>query len=241
MFRGFDDDPFFRDFNEGVRRHHGGGHPADTMGNRGDIFRDMDNMMNNMMRGFRSDMAILGGEEKGNRSSDRQVAERRNSPRSFFPDMGTLQRQMDDMSRSGDGYSFSSQQFYSCHKDGNGEPQEFQAISSSAQGPGGIKETKKGYKDTSKQTQKMQYGRHIGDRATIQERSQVRDKREEKTDYIGFEEERAPEFDSEWRSKAGSLYRPSFGAGPSSNNKEIERPRARRSNKQKALPQPKDN
>ena len=53
----------------------------------------------------------------------------------------------------------------------------------------------------------MQYGRHIGERATIQELSQVRDQREEKTDYIGFEEGRAGEFDAEWRQKAGGLYR----------------------------------
>jgi len=245
MFRGFDDDPFFRDFNEGMRQRHG-----DMFGDRlggGDMLRDMDNMMNNMMRGFRSDMGMLEGPSGGDggrsnrrsdRQTDRQVAERP-SHRSFFPDMGSLSRQMDDMARSGNVHSFSSQQVYSYHNDGSGEPKEFQAISSTATAPGGIKETKKGYKDSVSKSQKMQYGRQIGDKSTIQERSQIGDQREEKTDYKGFTEEQAPDFDREWGSKAGSLYRPSnasMGTEPARNrNREIERPR----NKQKALPPPK--
>jgi len=225
------------------------------MGGRGDMFRDMDNMMNNMMRGFGPNMGMLegpggsggdrGGDrsgdrggDRGNRAGDRQVADRRpNNARSFFPDMGSLARQMEEMAQSGNGYSYSSQQMYSYRNDGTGEPKEFQAISSTAKGPGGIKETKKGYKDSMTKTQKMQYGRHIGDRSTLQERSQVRDQREEKTDYIGFTEDQAPQFDQEWGTKAAGLYKPSFSGTQPARNRGIERPG--RSNKQKALPQPK--
>ena len=52
---------------------------------------------------------------------------------------GSLAREMDEMAQSGDGYSFSSQQMYSYRNDGNGDPQEFQAISSTAKGPGGVR------------------------------------------------------------------------------------------------------
>ena len=45
---------------------------------------------------------------------------------------------MDDMAHNSDGYSFSSQQVYSYHNDGSGEPKEYQAISSTAKGPGGV-------------------------------------------------------------------------------------------------------
>merc|ERR1712224_121379 len=113
----------------------------------------------------------------------------------------------------GNGYSFSSQQFYSYKDDGKGAPEEYQAISQVAAGPNGVKETKKGYKDSKAQTQKMQYGRHIGDRATIQERSQVRGNREERTDYVGFDESNRSQFDTEWGQKAGGLYSPSIGTG----------------------------
>lgn len=209
----------------------------------------MDNMMNNMMRGFGPNMGMLEGPREGgdranragdraNRAGDRQVADARpNNARSFFPDMGSLARQIDEMAQSGDGYSFSSQQVYSYRNDGSGEPQEFQATASTAKGPGGIKETKKGYKDSTTKTQKMQYGRHIGDRATIQERSQVRDQREEKKDYIGLTEDQAPEFDREWGTKASGLYRPSFANAQPARNRGIERPG--RSDKKKALPPPK--
>merc|ERR550537_52064 len=70
------------------------------------------------MRGFGPNMGMLegpGGDPSnrgGNRANpagDGQVAERRpNNSRSFFPDMGSLARQMDEMAQSGDGYSFSS-------------------------------------------------------------------------------------------------------------------------------------
>merc|ERR1719210_349404 len=202
------------------------------------------------MRGFGPNMGMLEGPggDPGNRggnranpAGDRQVAERRpNNARSFFPDMGSLARQMDEMARTGDGYSFSSQQMYSYRNDGNGDPQEFQAISSTAKGPGGIKETKKGYKDSTSRTQKMQYGRHIGERSTVQERSQVRDQREEKTDYFGLTEAEAPDFDREWGTKASGLYRPSFNNTQPARNRGIQgAERPKRSDKQRALPQPK--
>jgi len=55
----------------------------------------------------------------------------------------------------------------------------------------------------------MQHGRHIGDRAKVQERSVVRGHREEKTDYRGFAEEQAPAFEQDWGKRAAGLYRPS--------------------------------
>lgn len=258
MFRGFDDDPFFRDFGQNMRQNHGdmfgGRMGSDMLG--GSLFRDMDNMMNNMMRGFNSDMGMIDGprsrelerSDRAGRSdrADRQVSRPFNR---YFPDMSGLSRQMDDMARDGNAHTFSSHQVYSYCNDGSGEPKEFQAISSTATAPGGVKETKKGYKDSTSKTQKMQYGRHLGERATIQERSQIRDEREEKTDYLGFTEEQAPDFDREWGSKASTLYRPTFGSGSARNrDREIERPRhgkqralpdSKRNEKQKTLPEPK--
>ena len=55
-----------------------------------------------------------------------------------LPPQGSLARQMEDMAQNSDGYSFSSQQVYSYRNDGSGEPQEYQAISSTAKGPGGV-------------------------------------------------------------------------------------------------------
>ncbi|XP_063677498.1 myeloid leukemia factor 1-like [Bolinopsis microptera] len=235
MFRGFDDDPFFREFNDGMRRTHGD-IPGSIMGRREDMFKDMDNMMNSMMRGFGGNMGMLEGPRES--GTDRQVAERRpNNARNFFPDMGSLARQVDEMAKDGNGYSFSSQQVYSYRNDGSGEPQKFQATSSTAKGPGGIKETKKGFKDSTKKTQKMQYGRHIADRAAIKERSQVRDQRQEKTDYFGLNEAQAPDFNREWGTKASGLYRPSFADTQPAKNRGIDR--TGRREKKRALPQAK--
>ena len=46
------------------------------------------------------------------------------------------------MARSGNVHSYSSQQVYSYHNDGSGEPKEFQATSSTATAPGGVSVTR---------------------------------------------------------------------------------------------------
>lgn len=211
MSRGFDDDPFFRDFNQGFRGVRDGAGPGGSLfgdtGPGGSLFSEIDNMMGNMMLGTGSNQGMLEGPRRS--QPGRTVAGRKSrDPFSdFFPDVGTMMRGLE----SADGHSFSSHQVYSYKKEGDGPPQEYQAISTETRAPGGLKETKKGYKDSVSNSQKMQYGRHIKDRATIQERSQVRDKREEKTDYVGFGEDEANQFDSEWSDKAPNLYRPSVG------------------------------
>eukprot|EP00116_Pleurobrachia_bachei_P009452 sb/3469714/ len=210
MFRGFDDDPFFRDFNSSIQSNFG------RLGGGDNIFRDMDRLMGDMMGNMPGPSLALEG-PRGNRgerprgNKGGEVANRDRPGFFSFPDMGALQRDLNEMSKDGNVYSH--QQVYCYSKKGDEEPKEYQAVSSTATGPGGIKETKKGYKDSSTKTQRMQYGRHIRDRATIQERSQVRDAREEKTDHIGFEESQAGEFDAEWRKKAGGLYRGHERAG----------------------------
>jgi len=106
------------------------------------------------------------------------------------------------MKDSNNRHSFSSQQVYSYRSDGTNPPQEYQATSSTARAPGGVREVKKGYKDSATRTQKMQYGRHIGDKGIVQERRQVNNKREERTDYQGFEQSQAQSFEEDWRTKA---------------------------------------
>ena len=52
---------------------------------------------------------------------------------------------------------------------------------------------------------------------------QVRDQREEKTDYFGLTEAEAPNFDREWGTKASGLYRPSFNNAQPARNRGLYR------------------
>eukprot|EP00116_Pleurobrachia_bachei_P009580 sb/3469842/ len=200
MFRGIDDDPFFRDFNSSIQSNFG------RLGGGDNIFRDMDRMMGDMMGDMPGPSLALEGPRGGNRGGEvanRDRPANRDRDGFFsFPDMCTV-----------------------TPKRGTKNRRSIKLCLPLLGDLAGLRRLK-GYKDSSTKTQRMQYGRHIGDRDTIQERSQIRDAREEKTDHIGFEESQAGEFDAEWRKKAGGLYRGGERAG-----RELPRGRGERANR----------
>lgn len=74
--------------------------------------------------------------------------------------------------------------------DGSGAPKVYQATSSTRTGPGGVRETRKSVRDSTKGVEKMSIGHHIGDRAHIiqrQKNTKTGDLEENK-DFINLDE-----------------------------------------------------
>jgi hypothetical protein len=96
-----------------------------------------------------------------------------------FSMMSGMMQNMDNMMRNmqsqavagGHCYSSSSSTVMHYSSDGRGgQPHMYQATSSTQQGPGGVKETKKAVKDSRSGVQKMAVGHHIGERSHVIER-----------------------------------------------------------------------
>lgn len=103
-----------------------------------------------------------------------------------------------------DGASFCSSSVISMSHGPDGNPQVYQASSSTKTGPGGIRETQKTVQDSRSGVKKMAIGHHIGDRAHIIEREQnMRSgQQEERQDFINLEEDEAPDFNREFTQKS---------------------------------------
>jgi len=100
---------------------------------------------------------------------------------------------------NGQSYSYSSVMSYS-NNGGAGEPKYFEATSSTRQGPGGVKETRKTVRDSESGLNKMAVGHHINDRGHVVERSMNRrtNQRDEHQNFIGMDEADAGRFNEEW-------------------------------------------
>jgi hypothetical protein len=137
----------------------------------------------------------------------------------MMPNMNGMMRQM-RQAESGNSFSSSSTTVMSYSSDGQGgQPRVYHASSSTTQGPGGVKETRKAVKDSHSGVQKMAVGHHIGDRSHVIER-QVNAKtgeRAENQEFINLDETEAGTFGEEWKEKThrlnptSSLLHPSLG------------------------------
>jgi len=123
-----------------------------------------------------------------------------------FPAMNSLMTQHQHQPDS-PGLFYSSSSVTSITSAGpDGRPHVYQASATTRSAPGGIKETRKTITDSRSGTKKMEVGRHLGQRAHLQERAEnlYTGQREEAEEYIGLGEEEAPHFDREWRQMAQS-------------------------------------
>ena len=112
---------------------------------------------------------------------------------------------------NGQSYSYSSVMSYS-NVGGSGEPKYFEATSSTRQGPGGVKETRKTVRDSESGMNKMAIGHHINDRGHVVERSMNRrtNERDEHQNFINMDESDAGRFNEEW-SRATTNFRNNQG------------------------------
>lgn len=95
-------------------------------------------------------------------------------------------------------YSQSSVMSYS--NTGNGQPRIYQSSSSTRQGPGGVRETRKAEKDSATGLEKAELGRHIGERGLVIERSQNRltGDRAENKELLNLDDEETDSFHQEF-------------------------------------------
>ncbi|XP_063719122.1 myeloid leukemia factor 2-like [Symsagittifera roscoffensis] len=196
-FPNFNEDPFFQPFGnhfgsffgalEGPsnRRHSEQSHRGDSsVARQRDMFRDpfanMNRMMQEMSRGFTA------------------------GP--IMPDWNQLQQSVGQDKQS---YSYSSVMSFS-NAGGQGEPKYFEATSSTRQGPGGVKETRKTVRDSESGLNKMAIGHHLNDRGHIVERSLNRrtNERDERQNFINMDESEAGRFNEEWAKATAHLRQP---------------------------------
>ncbi|XP_003384339.1 PREDICTED: myeloid leukemia factor-like [Amphimedon queenslandica] len=118
--------------------------------------------------------------------------------------------------RGGHSYSQSTVMHFSSTNGRDGQPQIYQASSSTRCAPGGIKESRKMERDSTTGVQKTSVSHQIGDKSrTVQREVNLRtNEREENREYINLTEEDEPSFSREWDEKARSYPR-SLGVGPS--------------------------
>jgi len=116
---------------------------------------------------------------------------------------------------------------------GEGPAKVFQASSSSRQGPGGLRETRKSVRDSEAAIEKMSVGRYLGEQGHVEERK--RDMRsgdmEENQEYINLDEEELPTFNSEWRERNTSLQQARIGQPQRNQARAITNGRPRASKK----------
>ncbi|XP_034247569.1 myeloid leukemia factor 2 isoform X2 [Thrips palmi] len=124
-----------------------------------------------------------------------------------FPPMNNLFDNMSSFSNDPNCHSFSSSTVMTMSSGPNGQPQVYQASSTTRSAPGGIKETKKTVCDSRSGVKKMAIGHHIGDRAHIIEREKnvYTGKQEQRVDLVNLDEDEAPVFNREWEEKTGTV------------------------------------
>nr|CAD7392945.1 unnamed protein product [Timema cristinae] len=117
--------------------------------------------------------------------------------------MGRLFPSFDHMGNNPNVHSFSSSSVMTMTNGPDGQPQVYQASSSTRTAPGGVKETKKTVCDSRSGTKKMAIGHHIGERAHILEREQnLRSgDREERQELINLDDDETEDFNREFEQK----------------------------------------
>lgn len=161
--------------------------------------------MNNMMNSLFGDPfgGMMGGMNAI--AAPQQMFSRQLMPM-FTNNMSNRLLNVQDMPSHG-GVGYSSSSVFSMTTGPDGKPQIYQATSSTKQGPGGIRETRKTLQDSRSGTKKMSIGHHIGERAHVIEKSQdlSTGQLEENEELINLEEEEKETFNREYRQKARTL------------------------------------
>lgn len=206
MFRQMDEDPFF----EGFRQHHSQieemfKHPFGGMG----MLENGGGRQKGRERGGSQDLVPRGG-----RSMDLEPFDDFGFGfGKVFENMGRRMRDMEKAFEQGinteDGHAFHQTSFMSYRKDGEGAPKVFQASSSTKQGPGGVRETRKALRDSERELEKMAIGHHIRDRGhEVERRKNTRTgSQEEFQNYHNLAESDAESFDREWQEKTRQAFR----------------------------------
>ncbi|XP_014262123.1 myeloid leukemia factor isoform X2 [Cimex lectularius] len=127
-----------------------------------------------------------------------------------FPNLGRVFQDMNNAS----GHMTSMSTVMTMTQGPDGRPQVYQASTSTRQGPGGVRETKKTVADSRTGVKKMSIGHHIYDRAHVIEREQnvYSGDQEERQEFINLDEDDAEEFQQEWEAKTRST-RTAIGYG----------------------------
>lgn len=233
MFRAMDEDPFF----EGFRDYH----------------RQVDEMV---QRPFAGMGMIEGGRQQHDRGRDRP---RDSQAVDLFGGFGfrggfgnvfeNMNKHMRDMEKAfsqsmenGQGQSYCQSSFMSYKKNGDGPPKVFQASSSTRQGPGGVRETRKALRDSERELEKMAIGHHIRDRAhEVERRRNTRTgTQEEFQNLTNLEDKDLESFDREWQDKTRDAFRgldySRRPGGRQDNQRSLPDSRSRRRTEQLALP-----
>ncbi|XP_057371333.1 myeloid leukemia factor-like [Daphnia carinata] len=86
----------------------------------------------------------------------------------------------------------------------DGQPQVYQASTTTRTAPGGVREVQRSVSDSRSGVRKMAVGRHLGERGHVVEKEQnyYTGDSEEREDFINIEEEEAHQFDEEWNRRA---------------------------------------
>lgn len=202
----FDDDPFFAGHREHMRR-------------MDEMFRDPFGLPSNGMLGLTDGRQQLGHRQRqqGNRQMQRYRQGGALAPSGLFEfDMGfggmfqNMRRMMDEMhntfeaaSQNPSSHMYTQQSFMSYSSIGGGQPQVYQASTSTTQAAGGVRETRKMVRDSQTGMEKVSVGRQIGERSHVIERQRNRrtGDQEENQEYVNIEEDDAQRFNQEWQER----------------------------------------
>ncbi|KAI0236399.1 Myeloid leukemia factor 1 [Lamellibrachia satsuma] len=201
MYKAFEEDPFFSSHT--------------------DHLQQIDGMFGHMLPSGNQPMAITGPDNKKKKRGEA-------GPLDIFGGMfgGSMFGGFDDMmhqmqSSMSSGKDNPNSHFYSqsnvmtYKKDHDKEPEVFQASTAVRQAPGGVRETKKLLRDTTKHMEKRAIGRNIGRRghAMIQTKNTATGQVEEDQDIEDMEEADLPTFHNEWQQKTTERFGCHGGGG----------------------------
>jgi len=187
--RDFNDDPFFN--------------------SQMDSMRHMESMMDSMMSPF--GMGGMFGQRA--LQSPQQHGQRGNALMPFgfggslFP-MDSMFSNFNQMANNPNCHSFSSSSVMTYTTDESGQPQVYQASSSTRTAPGGVKETRRTVQDSRTGLQEMAIGHHLQDRGHVVEKKKNRftGDEEDNEEFINLDDDEAEKFNQEWQQKAQSTF-----------------------------------
>ncbi|XP_071840898.1 myeloid leukemia factor 2-like [Apostichopus japonicus] len=207
-FRGFNDDPFFRDFHENHRRM-------------------MGSFFGSPLTHQSPFMAISDGsagphgyqlEERDRRRHRQPRQEPQNdlfamSPFGGFGMMDSVFRNMEQnferLANDPNSHCYSQSSVMSFSNTGSGAPQYYEATSSTQSAPGGIKEERKTVRDSRTGTQKMAISHKIGDREhKVEKKKDMKSGQiEENQEFVNLDETDAGRFNQEFKQKTSRFHR----------------------------------
>merc|ERR1719378_266535 len=150
-------------------------------------------------------------QQQQHRSNQQQMMPFSGLGGSMFENMfGNMNAMMQQMQNDPNTHSFqsSSSRVVSYSSHGNGAPKYYEASSSTTQGPGGVRQTRKTERNSETGVDRMAIGHHIYDRGHVVERSRNRrtNDTEENQEFLNIDEEEKDRFHEEWQRKSRSTH-----------------------------------